>query len=329
MFSLYIEPSRFEIKSDRSYPNDPLAAYLPHPPPYTLHLALSMLNMCRAEYVLALEVITGKNLAVPSGRTPTGLYVLVTTPYGYWNTAIHLEIRATFECEPMLGRGELVGTVEMSLKELLAHDEQFGLTSIPGPEHGQPAPPAPNISLNNKTRSRARNVVIFGESGSGKSSVINAIAQKKLAKTSGDAAGCTSRHQRYKVNISGQEYALFDTIFWCIAYKAPEPVVPLFETTTYVYSTICRKKVPIVVVVTGLENEPVIGNWWNTYGKEFESLGMPFKDHACVTTLVEDTGASDDLIHRIAESRKGSAQTHCRELLGVGGCRQLVQIALL
>ncbi|KAJ8583447.1 kinase-like protein [Rhizopogon salebrosus TDB-379] len=113
---------------------------------------------------LALEVISGTNLSVPSERTSAGLYVTVTTPSGRWNTAIktvmddhsvpwnetiiilalplmlptwlmpivprffkavHFEIRASFEYE-CLGRGELLGIVDTTLEELLSHaGEQF------------------------------------------------------------------------------------------------------------------------------------------------------------------------------------------------------------
>lgn len=113
-------------------------------------------------------VIGGQNLIVPSNRTPAGHYVIVSTSYGHWNTAIkaatadcsvfwnetlticgsplmfpmwlmpifsssskevRLEIRASFECGGMLGRGELVGTVETTLDKLLAHDGQSGESS--------------------------------------------------------------------------------------------------------------------------------------------------------------------------------------------------------
>lgn len=68
------------------------------------------------------------------------------------------------------------------------------------------------------------------------------------------------------------------------------------------YSAICRKKVPIVVVVTGLENEPDMESWWDANGKEFKSRGMHFEDHACVTTLRKHSGISDVFTRRIEES---------------------------
>lgn len=103
-------------------------------------------------HILALEVIAAQNLVVSFGRTPVGHYVLVSTSYGQWNTAIkaamddcsvswnetltirgsplmfpmwlmpifsssskeiRLEIRASFECGQVLSRGELVGTVQL------------------------------------------------------------------------------------------------------------------------------------------------------------------------------------------------------------------------
>jgi len=69
------------------------------------------------------------------------------------------------------------------------------------------------------------------------------------------------------------------------------------------YSAICRKKVPIVVIVTGLENhEPTMDSWWDTNGKEFKRCGMHFQDHACVTTLRNDLGTPDVFSRRITES---------------------------
>ncbi|KAG1864959.1 P-loop containing nucleoside triphosphate hydrolase protein, partial [Suillus subalutaceus] len=183
-----------------------------------------------------------------------------------------------------------------------------------------------------------RNVVIFGESGSGKSSVINAITQTQLAETSSDATGCTFSYQCYPVEISGQRYVLFDTaglnegstgavpaakaekelkrllrglmspgsdgiglLVYCV--RSTRARQALIRNYNLFYSVICRKKVPIVVVVTGLENETDMQGWWYANAKEFKSRGMYFQDHACVTTLHKHAGISDVFNCRIAESR--------------------------
>ncbi|KAG2051825.1 hypothetical protein BDR06DRAFT_850926, partial [Suillus hirtellus] len=129
-----------------------------------------------------------------------------------------------------------------------------------------------------------RNIVIFGKTSSGKSSIINTIAQKQLVKTSNSAHGCTSTTQRYPVEISGQQFVLIDTAGLCMgtantvpAAKAEKKLKSLLHElmssklngisllvycmnsmiapSTLVkaydkfYSRICQKKVPIVVVI--------------------------------------------------------------------------------
>ena len=82
------------------------------------------------------------------------------------------------------------------------------------------------------------------------------------------------------------------------------------------YSAICRKKVPIVIVVTGLENqEPTMDSWWGSNGEEFKRCGMHFEDHACVTTL-HHLDIPDVFAQRIAESRdtlRSLILTNCSE----------------
>ncbi|KAG2127588.1 P-loop containing nucleoside triphosphate hydrolase protein [Suillus bovinus] len=58
---------------------------------------------------------------------------------------------------------------------------------------------------------RPRNVVLYGESGVGKSSLINLIMGRDAAKTSPDALACTTTHVPYDVTISGQRFRLWDT----------------------------------------------------------------------------------------------------------------------
>lgn len=71
------------------------------------------------------------------------------------------------------------------------------------------------------------------------------------------------------------------------------------------YSAICRKKVPIVAVVTGLENyEGQMADWWDANETEFATLKMHFDGHACVTTLNVDKVNSPVLKQRCHESRQ-------------------------
>jgi tRNA U34 5-carboxymethylaminomethyl modifying GTPase MnmE/TrmE len=58
------------------------------------------------------------------------------------------------------------------------------------------------------------NVVVFGETGAGKSSLINLVAGSQTALTSRDAMGCTTETNVYDVLIQNEtlKVKLFDTV---------------------------------------------------------------------------------------------------------------------
>ncbi|KAG1732991.1 CHAT domain-containing protein [Suillus occidentalis] len=107
---------------------------------------------------IRLNVISGKNLKVPSQRIPAGIYVsinvdsqkrwksiigvLSSEEFVVWADTVVLssdaspvfsvEIRASYEADRMLGSGEVIGGLQMSWDELLDHgDEAFDLSSPP------------------------------------------------------------------------------------------------------------------------------------------------------------------------------------------------------
>ena len=45
----------------------------------------------------------------------------------------------------------------------------------------------------------------------------------------------------------------------------------------------CEKKVPLCVVVTNLENEPCMEDWWTNNEKVFTQYGISTDGHACIT----------------------------------------------
>jgi hypothetical protein len=68
------------------------------------------------------------------------------------------------------------------------------------------------------------------------------------------------------------------------------------------YAGICQKRVPIVVVIAGLEGETRMENWWDINREKFKNHDMQFADHACVTVLQEYPGIPEVFTHRIKES---------------------------
>lgn len=187
-----------------------------------------------------------------------------------------------------------------------------------------------------QTRTRDINVVIFGETGSGKSSFINRITQHLLAETSIDAHGCTSTPERYPVEISERKYVLIDTpglnegsagtvpdaeakellknllrelmssrsddiglLVYCVR-RAAQPHI--FVKAYNKFSGICNNKIPIILVVEGWKTERDMENWWKINGKKCRSLGMYFKNDPDDVTL-GDAEPNDFLRNLIA--------THC------------------
>ncbi|KAG1773680.1 CHAT domain-containing protein [Suillus placidus] len=108
-----------------------------------------------ASQYIRLEIISGKNLRVPSQRIPAGIYVSIDVDSKRrWKSAIKvlsseksvawgnnvtlslcgspgfsIEIRVSYEADRMLGNGEFIGKLKMSWDELLDHgDEPFDLS---------------------------------------------------------------------------------------------------------------------------------------------------------------------------------------------------------
>jgi hypothetical protein len=185
------------------------------------------------------------------------------------------------------------------------------------------------------------NTIIFGETGVGKSSIINLIAGQKLAHTSGDALGCTFQHRRYIVTLDGMSCALWDTtgldegtegtvparlaesnlralmrglvdsggihlVIYCI--RGARLTKALKRNYDLFYVTVCRKKVPVALVVTGLEHQRgEMEAWWNENETVLRRHRMRFDAHACVTALdVQDT---------VIQERRSHSQKCLRELV--------------
>jgi hypothetical protein len=52
------------------------------------------------------------------------------------------------------------------------------------------------------------------------------------------------------------------------------------------YEGLCQRKVPIILVVTGLEGEERMEDWWDRNKSLFEKQQMVFDGHACITATM-------------------------------------------
>ena len=181
--------------------------------------------------------------------------------------------------------------------------------------HGDPPP---------KYDFQPYNVIIFGESGVGKSSVVNLIAGRKVAETSPDAGSCTFASNRYNVVLEGRPYCIWDTIglnepdlscedylrsikhayklinnlersggihllLLCMRGRITESVQQNYKLFINV---LCEKKVPLGIVVTHLENEQCMEGWWKENEEVFRRYNISADGHACITAI---SGVLDDV----------------------------------
>ena len=160
------------------------------------------------------------------------------------------------------------------------------------------------------------NIIVFGETGAGKSSVINLILGSDKAKVGHGALGQTFRSTAYPVEIDGKAYKFYDTVglgehsggtvdsakaarnlyrlvtnlsnsggvnLLVFVMKCGRLTETIHKNYGLFHHGICESKVPIVVIVTGCENvEPTMDTWWIANEPWFTKAGMAFVGHACV-----------------------------------------------
>jgi predicted GTPase len=165
--------------------------------------------------------------------------------------------------------------------------------------------------------SSKRNVIIIGQSGAGKSSLINMLSGEEKARTSPDTKRCTVVEKEYECDLGeGQSCRVHDTVgleeglldfLWAPKVerqlkKYLKEKKPL-HLLVYCISGVGLKKVdgrnfnkfksavgkvPVVMVITNLENfnDPNLENWWSTNRVLLRKLDIPEStSHVCVTTL--------------------------------------------
>ncbi|KAF8552006.1 hypothetical protein OG21DRAFT_1512023 [Imleria badia] len=172
------------------------------------------------------------------------------------------------------------------------------------------------------------NIVLFGETGVGKSSLINLIAGREVAKTSGDSDACTMSYRPYSFPVHGVSYTIWDTRGFDEAHTgmgareylaAVEEACRLIRELTAAggvdllvlchregrittstpknyrlfYEVLCESNVPIAIVVTFLERHKRMEDWWEQNVAEFTKHGMKAAGHACVTGLFGHTKSQE------------------------------------
>ena len=165
------------------------------------------------------------------------------------------------------------------------------------------------------------NILVVGETGVGKSSVINLIAGETLADVSSGASGCTLEATSYDIVLTdrhrqGHHIRLFDTVglnepslskndYLAAIEKANTLITGLLRTggirllifcirggritsvTQNNYrlfcDVLCQNQVPVAFAITGMENEQPMEGWWARNAALFARSNLFCSSHVCVT----------------------------------------------
>lgn len=182
-----------------------------------------------------------------------------------------------------------------------------------------------------------QNFIVFGEMGVGKSSLINLVAGKTLAKSSSGLKSCTLESTEYTIALSEPQLnvKLFDTVglnnatmndksYLDALVKAHKLVASLqnqggvhgllfcikggnriLESTQQNYRLfhefLCQEKVPLALVITNLENEENMDDWWMHNQDVIKEYGIAPVTQVCITTTRGLRNAYED---KYLESRK-------------------------
>ncbi|KAG2052397.1 kinase-like protein [Suillus hirtellus] len=208
--------------------------------------------------------------------------------------------------------------------------EDLGLSSLASPgdteastDEDKTLRQLPNIPTMEKQKS-AKNIVIFGAKGAGKSSLINLIADQNIAKNENNPKRCTLTWTKYvlpKLFDDEMQHNIFDTRGienpelepdkYCRSIKNASSLLRELDacggTNLLVYcvqkgrdngawqknyqlfhEVLYQRRVPVVMVVTCLEDETVMEEWWTRNRASLEASQIVVKGHACVTTLKDE-----------------------------------------
>ncbi|KAF8557983.1 hypothetical protein OG21DRAFT_79854 [Imleria badia] len=162
------------------------------------------------------------------------------------------------------------------------------------------------------TSSKVVDIVLLGEIGVGKSSLINLIARDNVAEVSSDTVGCTKTAVKYPFEEKGRTFHLYDTpglvdpqmgvtpfvdpidtiqrlirslgngngpdlLLFCIDNS--KPTTALQRNYRLFCDFICRGKVPFALAITKLEEGHNADVWWGRHGATIRRYGIDFSGY--------------------------------------------------
>eukprot|EP01117_Protostelium_nocturnum_P014538 TRINITY_DN553_c0_g2_i1.p1 TRINITY_DN553_c0_g2~~TRINITY_DN553_c0_g2_i1.p1 ORF type:complete len:243 (-),score=70.13 TRINITY_DN553_c0_g2_i1:245-973(-) len=195
---------------------------------------------------------------------------------------------------------------------------------------------------------KKKKVLVFGGTGSGKSSVVNLLLNKEIATTSNSSVGCTFSHTSYESEELGLE--LFDTVGLgetksgtVSDNKATDKLMSLVKEFSkdglnllvlctsfgrlnavtvqnykFFFEDFCFKKVPCILCVTHSESERNVDKWTEETKAFLEELELEFKDVVCVIAMDRNHVFYDKYQQEITVRREKLIQSIQKDSLDEG-----------
>ncbi|KAG1799837.1 uncharacterized protein HD556DRAFT_70290 [Suillus plorans] len=226
----------------------------------------------------------------------------------------------------------LVGEVQESHQNTDLVAEQSSLQTLVPSRNTVPSSPLTHhlfSTVSSLSLAGPLNVLLFGETGVGKSAIINLIMGRDVAQTSPDQETCTLQHTSHEVNLAERRFKLWEVssiesmgsfrtflakrrleksykklykddgvhlLLYCMrGSRAQRALLRDYKFFTEIVGSTATVAggVPVAAVVTCLEDYPKdMDVWWTKNKDNLEGLGMRFSTHACITSLPDDPTSS-------------------------------------